>query len=167
MAFHLAAEVFILLVGICLSNGMVAPKNGTELHHIEKRNAFQEGWMIECVLDQSSWWSWLYPVWAHTNYADYGCYCGYGGSGVAVDDSDRCCQQHDNCWAGVKEDHDLSWARIILFNLYEYNCSPGRVTCSDPSGSWRRELCECDKTLSTCLNTHRHSYNTAHRNSVC
>lgn len=43
-----------------------------------KRNLYQFGKMINCATVRS--W---------TDYIGYGCYCGWGGSGNAVDDTDR------------------------------------------------------------------------------
>uniref|UniRef100_A0AAY4AYJ5 Phospholipase A2 n=1 Tax=Denticeps clupeoides TaxID=299321 RepID=A0AAY4AYJ5_9TELE len=48
--------------------------------------------LIECVLPKS------YPL---IDFGDYGCYCGKGGSGVAVDQLDRCCENHDHCYTAA------------------------------------------------------------------
>lgn len=42
-----------------------------------KRNLYQFHKMIECSTNLSSY-----------HYHDYGCYCGYGGGGNAVDETD-------------------------------------------------------------------------------
>ena len=59
--------------------------------------------LIDCALP-SSW-----PV---IDFADYGCYCGKGGSGTAVDKLDRCvcvcvcvcrcCETHGHCYSAAK-----------------------------------------------------------------
>ena len=36
------------------------------------------------------------------SFMDYGCYCGVGGDGFPVDETDSCCQFHDACWTKVE-----------------------------------------------------------------
>ncbi|KAG7999404.1 5'-AMP-activated protein kinase subunit beta-1 [Nibea albiflora] len=62
--------------------------------------------MILCVMPDS---------WPIFDYADYGCYCGKGGSGTPVDDLDRCCQVHDQCYSDAMQ-HPECWP--ILDNPY-------------------------------------------------
>ncbi|XP_072354561.1 phospholipase A2-like isoform X1 [Scyliorhinus torazame] len=77
--------------------------------------------MIKCVVPNSR------PVF---DYSDYGCYCGFGGSGIPVDELDRCCQVHDLCYGGTS---NVKECRPIYDNpyikLYKYSCSGGIATC--------------------------------------
>lgn len=43
-----------------------------------------------------------------TNYFNYGCWCGSGGGGPALDDTDRCCYQHDKAYERVDKLHDVA-----------------------------------------------------------
>ncbi|KFM80919.1 Phospholipase A2, partial [Stegodyphus mimosarum] len=55
-----------------------------------RRNVMQMARMLKCM-------SGCNPL----SYRGYGCYCGYMGSGQPVDDIDRCCLQHDWCYAFI------------------------------------------------------------------
>ncbi|XP_078621276.1 uncharacterized protein LOC144887750 [Branchiostoma floridae x Branchiostoma japonicum] len=105
-----------------------------EPRHREKRNLAQFGIMVFEVTGRNS-----------LDYNDYGCYCGWGGSGTPVDDIDRCCQVHDACYDSV------SWPKLTT---YTYTASRGTATCSDAPGSNERAVCECDRAVALCFNSH-------------
>ncbi|KPP72179.1 hypothetical protein Z043_108838, partial [Scleropages formosus] len=79
--------------------------------------------MLICVMPDS---------WPALEYADYGCYCGLGGSGTPVDELDRCCQTHDHCYSAAME---LKACWPVLENpytlIYHYSCDKANktVTC--------------------------------------
>ncbi|XP_020624285.1 phospholipase A2, minor isoenzyme-like [Orbicella faveolata] len=56
-----------------------------------KRSVLEFGLMISCAVERS-------PL----DYNGYGCFCGLGGEGTPLDDTDRCCEIHDNCYSAVQ-----------------------------------------------------------------
>ncbi|XP_059894384.1 phospholipase A2-like isoform X3 [Gadus macrocephalus] len=82
----------LVLVVAGLSYGESA--RGSDLRSLHQFRA-----MIMCVMPDS---------WPMMDYTDYGCYCGLGGSGAPVDDLDRCCQVHDQCYSNSTQ-HDECW----------------------------------------------------------
>ncbi|XP_043925596.1 phospholipase A2 isoform X2 [Protopterus annectens] len=98
--------------------------------------------MIKCVLPASS------PI---LEFNDYGCYCGFGGSGTPVDQLDRCCQTHDSCYKQAKS-HSACIPVIDnpYTNTYSFTCSGGKLTCN--SGKVCDQfICECDRIASVCF----------------
>ncbi|XP_063931738.1 phospholipase A2 A2-actitoxin-Ucs2a [Zophobas morio] len=85
-------------------------------------------------------------------YKGYGCYCGFLGSGYAVDGIDRCCKNHDWCYDRANCPMFLEY-----FVPYYWKCFDNRPYCAIPPdqiggpGSCAQRLCECDKLLSECL----------------
>ncbi|XP_074410453.1 phospholipase A2 isoform X1 [Zonotrichia albicollis] len=81
--------------------------------------------LIKCTLPES------HPL---LEFNGYGCYCGLGGSGTPVDDLDKCCQAHDNCYTQAKK---MESCKFLVDNpytkLYHYSCSNGQITCSSTS----------------------------------
>nr|XP_020636900.1 uncharacterized protein LOC110072694 [Pogona vitticeps] len=102
------------------------------------------------------------------HYSSYGCYCGLGGKGTPLDETDRCCYDHDRCYDRVDAEGCDSKA-----TFYHYSVHSGKVKCG--GGEWWRkrifghqppcegEICECDKRLVLCLKKHVKSYRAAYR----
>ncbi|XP_078277517.1 phospholipase A2-like [Rhinoraja longicauda] len=125
-----------LLLPGCLS--LDAP--GGETGSIQPRNLIQFSNVIQCVQPGSK------PL---LDYADYGCYCGAGGSGKPVDDLDRCCQTHDNCYD--KATKELKCKLSPKAVLYKYSCSNKSVTCKPENGRCTQFVCECDRKAAICF----------------
>ncbi|XP_055323235.1 uncharacterized protein LOC129578532 [Sitodiplosis mosellana] len=85
-------------------------------------------------------------------FKGYGCYCGFLGSGKALDGIDRCCKMHDYCY------HAANCPKFLeYFVPYLWKCYKGRPLCAVDHGEWggpsscAATLCECDRALSNCL----------------
>ncbi|KAM6246846.1 phospholipase A2 [Porphyrio hochstetteri] len=99
--------------------------------------------MIQCTIPDSQ------PL---LEYADYGCYCGLGGSGTPVDELDRCCQTHDMCYTQAKK---LEACKFLVDNpyteSYSYSCSNGQITCNSKNDACEMFICNCDRTAAMCF----------------
>ncbi|XP_065548722.1 phospholipase A2 isoform X2 [Lathamus discolor] len=109
--------------------------------------------MIKCTMPDS------YPL---LQFADYGCYCGLGGSGTPVDSLDRCCQVHDNCYTQAKK---LESCRFLVdnpyTNSYKFSCSSRQITCKSSNNECEMFICNCDRSAAMCFATA--TYNPEHR----
>ncbi|XP_068744280.1 acidic phospholipase A2 Cc1-PLA2-like [Montipora capricornis] len=106
------------------------------------RNLVQFGNMIACSTNQSMW-----------DYSDYGCWCGYGGSGKPVDATDRCCYEHDLCYKSL--DFCQGWW-FTFFTNYRYTecrqCEPEfTYSADDEQKKCKTALCECDSQAAKCF----------------
>nr|P0C551.1 RecName: Full=Acidic phospholipase A2 KBf-grIB; Short=svPLA2; AltName: Full=Phosphatidylcholine 2-acylhydrolase; Flags: Precursor [Bungarus fasciatus] len=99
--------------------------------------------MIECTIPGS------FPL---LDYMDYGCYCGTGGRGTPVDALDRCCKEHDDCYAQIKENPKCSsLLNVPYVKQYSYTCSEGNLTCSADNDECAAFICNCDRTAALCF----------------
>ncbi|XP_073322379.1 phospholipase A2-like [Pagrus major] len=116
------------------------------------RAVWQFGYMINCVQPDVN------PL----KYNNYGCYCGYGGKGTPVDDLDRCCKVHDDCYgAQMKIPECSGFFDKPYFIYYRYTCSENQVTCSATNNKCKAAACECDRAAALCFA--RVKYNRKHK----
>ncbi|KAJ8414767.1 hypothetical protein AAFF_G00022900 [Aldrovandia affinis] len=101
--------------------------------------------MVICMMPDS---------WPALDYADYGCYCGKGGSGTPVDNLDRCCLVHDKCFSDAMQ-HDDCWPLLDnpYTEIYSYECNEESkiITCKDNNDPCEMFICECDRLAAMCI----------------
>nr|ABK63571.1 PLA2-3 precursor [Cryptophis nigrescens] len=100
-------------------------------------NLLQFKGMIECANHGSR------DPW---DYNNYGCYCGTGGSGTPVDDLDRCCKIHDDCYGEAENSQNCS----PYYTWYTWDCIENVPTCISKTGC-NRSVCECDAAAAKCF----------------
>nr|1MH2_A Chain A, Phospholipase A2 [Naja sagittifera] len=100
-------------------------------------NTYQFQNMIQCTVPKRSW----------RDFADYGCYCGRGGSGTPIDDLDSCCQVHDNCYNSAREQGGCRPKQ----KTYTYQCKAGGLSCSGANNSCAATTCDCDRLAAICF----------------
>lgn len=85
-------------------------------------------------------------------YNQYGNYCGFGGTGEPVDDIDRCCAAHDDCYTQLQ-----GRGCVPYFSPYEVNITGPVVRCASTGQFCLDEACRCDEVAARCFS--RHEYN--------
>nr|XP_054764904.1 phospholipase A2 AP-PLA2-I-like isoform X2 [Lytechinus pictus] len=131
----------------------------------QSRNVGQFGVMMGCLLDMGT-------VEAGLDYNGYGCYCGLGGQGIPLDDTDRCCQTHDDCYTAVQTSdmcRGYNQAYVISYNYQSLQCGTYRaqIVCYDESSydvdykytDCAIAMCACDKAGAECFRRNRPTYN--------
>ncbi|KAI4587966.1 hypothetical protein MJG53_002374 [Ovis ammon polii x Ovis aries] len=71
---------------------------------------------------------------AFFSYYGYGCYCGLGGKGTPVDNTDRCCLAHDCCYERAKH---LGCQPVL--NGYQFRVVNGTVVWTEEGGEQSSE----------------------------
>ncbi|XP_011670255.1 acidic phospholipase A2 homolog [Strongylocentrotus purpuratus] len=135
-----------VLVMTSLLLARTTSENG-KLQRVDEQNFVQFAVMVTCATSLPGFL-----------FNDYGCHCGLGGKGTPVDDVDRCCQIHDECYdsiiAGVCRND------IVYLTTYKYTCkyrwpwssASSSITCdASKNDACRQSLCECDRNGALCF----------------
>uniref|UniRef100_A0A671X8Q5 Phospholipase A2 n=1 Tax=Sparus aurata TaxID=8175 RepID=A0A671X8Q5_SPAAU len=107
---NVSGPLLLLLTAACMVSGAMLP-----------RALWQFGSMIQCAQ----------PGVNPLLYNDYGCWCGFGGTGTPLDDLDMCCKVHDNCYKASRLTPGCTAIADLPYVLvYDHTCSNQQVTCS-------------------------------------
>ncbi|MBN3311811.1 PA21B Phospholipase, partial [Atractosteus spatula] len=86
------------------------------------------------------------------DYNQYGCWCGFGGTGTPLDQVDSCCYTHDYCY---KASRKLPACRPLVdlpyIKQYNFSCSGAQVSCGSSNDPCQAFVCECDRAAAHCF----------------
>ncbi|KAM9494285.1 phospholipase A2-like [Clarias gariepinus] len=100
-----------------------------------KRSVVNLAGVIKCTTDRLA-----------ISYVGYGCYCGLGGKGWPIDNTDWCCHEHDCCYQNV-----VAAGCKTLTNNYRWTCKNHQVICDSINDRCDKMLCKCDSELAQCI----------------
>ncbi|XP_038641673.1 basic phospholipase A2 homolog 1-like isoform X2 [Scyliorhinus canicula] len=97
---------------------------------------------------------------AQPQYSNYGCFCRIGGNGnQPVDDIDRCCQVHDDCY------REAAMMECSTFHMWFASlCENGIPKCPEFSVTSHdtecfQKFCNCDIAAALCLKENSDKHN--------
>lgn len=120
-------------------------------HTRDKRSVMRLGEMISCTTKKN-----MMEVLQQFN--GYGCWCGFGGKGQAIDPVDGCCQGHDECYTKVIADGACNSNEVYTVD-YKRSCKNAKASCSSKAGTCAEAVCECDQDVAKCFATNMSHYN--------
>ncbi|XP_023658912.1 phospholipase A2-like [Paramormyrops kingsleyae] len=96
-------------------------------------------------------------------YNNYGCWCGFGGSGTPRDGVDRCCNAHDLCYQAARKNPACRpLVDVPYTKQYDYTCTASQVECSASNNACQATVCDCDQAAAFCFS--QHTYNPENKN---
>ncbi|XP_029019542.1 phospholipase A2 [Betta splendens] len=132
----------LLLLAACVAGGALRP-----------RAMWQLGQTIQCVQPDVN------PL----RYNDYGCWCGFGGTGTPRDGVDTCCKAHDECYHASRTTPGCTAVADLPYILvYDFSCSDRQVVCLDTNDKCQAAVCECDRVAAHCFA--QHTYDPKNKN---
>ncbi|XP_780128.1 phospholipase A2 AP-PLA2-II [Strongylocentrotus purpuratus] len=103
-------------------------------------------------------------------FQNYGCYCSKNGPTdgiVPVDQIDKCCMKHNQCYDGLVREGVCAGDTFGQSYGYKKITENGAktMTCtSDPhTETCKYELCKCDATVAHCFADNEPHYNSKHK----
>ncbi|XP_046852701.1 basic phospholipase A2 taipoxin alpha chain-like [Xenia sp. Carnegie-2017] len=117
---------------------MIVEVNSNQRTHREKRmlGIFKFGLMVRCATKR-------HPF----SYTFYGCWCGIGGGGKIVDETDRCCYHHDQCYEDAIRRGDCQYYEWFITNYSRIGCTG----CSLENSRCGKAVCRCDQKAAECF----------------
>jgi hypothetical protein len=76
-----------------------------------------------------------------------------------MDDSDRCCRQHSDCYTVAAAAH-CEPAQITYYSVLYRD----KVSCMDVDNTCEHRICGCDKLMAECLKGHQETFNEKFKN---
>jgi len=133
------------------------PPQGETLLSRSKRNLADFSYAIGCYNKDINHFMDIWKM-----YGDYGCFCGRGGEGTPLDETDKCCKMHDRCWGEVNKLKPWwiffqNWYNMYYPGGYESECKNGNVLCQSEK-KHVKALCDCDREAAICFAKNYHTY---------